>query len=79
MLPRPGGARAQSTGRRRGARADVCEGGEPERSGRLAPVALPTVSDWSEVWEEEAHQPFQKIPDEWNARVDAFWREVEGR
>jgi hypothetical protein len=27
--------------------------------------------------EEEAHQPFQEVPDEWNARVDAFWREVE--
>jgi pimeloyl-ACP methyl ester carboxylesterase len=32
-----------------------------------------------EVMEEEAHQPFQEIPDEWNARVDAFWREVEKR
>jgi len=31
-----------------------------------------------EVIEQEAHQPFQEIPDEWNARVDAFWREVEG-
>jgi pimeloyl-ACP methyl ester carboxylesterase len=30
-----------------------------------------------EVMEEEAHQPFQEVPDEWNARVDAFWREVE--
>jgi len=30
-----------------------------------------------EVMEEEAHQPFQEIPDEWNARVDAFWREAE--
>jgi pimeloyl-ACP methyl ester carboxylesterase len=29
-----------------------------------------------EVMEGEAHQPFQEIPDEWNARVDAFWREV---
>ncbi len=29
-----------------------------------------------EVMEEQAHQPFQEIPDEWNARVDAFWREV---
>jgi pimeloyl-ACP methyl ester carboxylesterase len=28
---------------------------------------------------EEAHQPFQEIPDQWNARVDAFWREVEHR
>ena len=31
-----------------------------------------------EVMEEEAHQPFQEVPDEWNARVDAFWREVGG-
>jgi pimeloyl-ACP methyl ester carboxylesterase len=30
-----------------------------------------------EVMEEEAHQPFQEVPDQWNARVDAFWREVE--
>jgi pimeloyl-ACP methyl ester carboxylesterase len=32
-----------------------------------------------EVMEEEAHQPFQEVPDEWNARVDAFWREVAVR
>src|SRR5918996_626403 len=32
-----------------------------------------------EVMEEEAHQPFQEVPDEWNARVDAFWGEVEAR
>jgi 3-oxoadipate enol-lactonase len=32
-----------------------------------------------EVMEDEAHQPFQEVPDEWNARVDAFWREVEAR
>jgi pimeloyl-ACP methyl ester carboxylesterase len=30
-----------------------------------------------EVMEEESHQPFQEVPDEWNARVDAFWREAE--
>ena len=30
-----------------------------------------------EVLPEESHQPFQEVPDEWNARVDAFWREVE--
>jgi 3-oxoadipate enol-lactonase len=29
-----------------------------------------------EVMEEEAHQPFQEVPEEWNTRVDAFWREV---
>jgi pimeloyl-ACP methyl ester carboxylesterase len=32
-----------------------------------------------EIMEEESHQPFQEVPDDWNARVDAFWREVEGR
>jgi pimeloyl-ACP methyl ester carboxylesterase len=32
-----------------------------------------------EVIEEESHQPFQEVPDQWNARVDRFWREVEGR
>jgi pimeloyl-ACP methyl ester carboxylesterase len=32
-----------------------------------------------EVMEEEAHQPFQEIPEEWNTRVDAFWRELEAR
>jgi pimeloyl-ACP methyl ester carboxylesterase len=32
-----------------------------------------------EIMEEEAHQPFQEVRDEWNARVDAFWREVEAR
>ncbi|MGH2986207.1 MAG: alpha/beta fold hydrolase [Solirubrobacterales bacterium] len=32
-----------------------------------------------EVMDEEAHQPFQEVPEDWNARVDAFWREVEAR
>ena len=30
-----------------------------------------------EVMEGESHQPFQEAPDDWNARVDAFWHEVE--
>jgi pimeloyl-ACP methyl ester carboxylesterase len=30
-----------------------------------------------EVMEHECHQPFQEVPDEWNARVHAFWRDVE--
>jgi 3-oxoadipate enol-lactonase len=30
-----------------------------------------------DVLESEAHQPFQEVPDEWNDRVDAFWREVD--
>ncbi len=32
-----------------------------------------------ELMEDEAHQPFQEVPDEWNALVDAFWLEVETR
>jgi pimeloyl-ACP methyl ester carboxylesterase len=32
-----------------------------------------------EVLAGEAHQPFQEIPDRWNARVDDFWRDVEAR
>jgi pimeloyl-ACP methyl ester carboxylesterase len=32
-----------------------------------------------EVMDEEAHQPFQEVPDEWNARVDVFSREAEAR
>jgi pimeloyl-ACP methyl ester carboxylesterase len=32
-----------------------------------------------ELMEEEAHQPFQEVPDEWNALVDAFWREIQAR
>jgi 3-oxoadipate enol-lactonase len=32
-----------------------------------------------EVMECESHQPFQEIPDVWNARIDAFWQDVETR
>jgi 3-oxoadipate enol-lactonase len=32
-----------------------------------------------EVMECESHQPFQEIPDVWNARVDVFWQDVEAR
>ena len=32
-----------------------------------------------ELLAEEAHQPFQEVPDQWNALVDGFWREVELR
>jgi len=27
--------------------------------------------------DERAHQPFQEAPDQFNALVDAFWREVD--
>ena len=30
-----------------------------------------------EVFEGEAHQPFQEIPDVWNARVSSFWQGVD--
>lgn len=30
-----------------------------------------------EVMAEESHQPFQEVPDAWNARVAAFWRSVD--
>jgi pimeloyl-ACP methyl ester carboxylesterase len=43
--------------------------------GRAAAELIPGAR--FEVMEEEAHQPFQEVADEWNARVDAFWREVE--
>jgi 3-oxoadipate enol-lactonase len=29
-----------------------------------------------EVMADEAHQPFQEVPEEWNDRVESFWREV---
>ena len=30
-----------------------------------------------EVMPGGAHQPFQEVPDEFNARVDAVWRDVD--
>lgn len=51
------------------------QGARPELGRRVAEL-IPGAR--FEVMEEEAHQPFQEIPDEWNALVDAFWREVEG-
>jgi pimeloyl-ACP methyl ester carboxylesterase len=47
----------------------------PPRYGRL--VADEIAGAVFEVLPEEAHQPFQEIPAEFNARVDAFWRAVE--
>ena len=43
--------------------------------GRAVADAIPGAR--FEVMEGESHQPFQEVPDRWNARVDAFWREVE--
>ena len=47
----------------------------PPRFGRAVAEAIPGAR--FEVLPEEAHQPFQEVPDEWNARVEAFWRGVE--
>ena len=29
------------------------------------------------VLDDEAHQPFQEVPEEWNALVEGFWRDVD--
>jgi pimeloyl-ACP methyl ester carboxylesterase len=47
----------------------------PPRFGRFVAAAIPNAR--FEVMPGHAHQPFQEIPDEFNARVDAFWREVD--
>jgi pimeloyl-ACP methyl ester carboxylesterase len=49
----------------------------PPRLGRLVAEAIPGAR--FEVMPGEAHQPFQEIPDRFNARVDEFWREVDAR
>jgi len=45
--------------------------------GRAVADAIPGAL--FEVMEEEAHQPFQEVPDLWNARVQTFWRDVDAR
>jgi pimeloyl-ACP methyl ester carboxylesterase len=47
----------------------------PPRFSRSVAAAIPNAR--FEVMPGEAHQPFQEVPDEFNARVDAFWREVD--
>jgi pimeloyl-ACP methyl ester carboxylesterase len=49
----------------------------PPRVGRSVAAGIPDAR--FEVMAGEAHQPFQEVPDEFNARVDAFWREVDAR
>lgn len=57
----------------------VLAGGEdvmtPPAYGREVADLIPNAR--FEVLPDEAHQPFQEVPDLFNARVDAFWREVE--
>ncbi|MFF3740887.1 alpha/beta fold hydrolase [Streptomyces sp. NPDC002566] len=48
----------------------------PPRLGRVVAEGIPGAE--FEVLPGEAHQPFQEVPDVFNARVDAFWREVDG-
>ena len=47
----------------------------PPRFGRSVAAAIPGAR--FEVLSEAAHQPFQETADAFNARVDAFWREIE--
>lgn len=49
----------------------------PPRLGRVVAEGIPGAA--FEVLPGEAHQPFQEVPDMFNARVDSFWREVEAR
>jgi pimeloyl-ACP methyl ester carboxylesterase len=47
----------------------------PPEKGRAVADLIPGAA--FEVWPTEAHQPFQEVPARWNARVDAFWQQVE--
>lgn len=47
----------------------------PPRLGRVVAEAIPGAV--FEVLPGEAHQPFQERPEQFNARVDAFWRSVD--
>jgi 3-oxoadipate enol-lactonase len=49
----------------------------PPRVGRSVAAAIPNAR--FDIMAGEAHQPFQEVPEEWNARVDAFWRQLGGR
>ena len=47
----------------------------PPRFGRSVSAEIPNAP--FEVMPGEAHQPFQEVPDKLNARIDAFWRDVD--
>jgi pimeloyl-ACP methyl ester carboxylesterase len=47
----------------------------PPRLGRIVAELIPTAK--FEVLPGAAHQPFQESPDDFNARLDAFWRYVD--
>ncbi|WP_217131853.1 alpha/beta fold hydrolase [Streptomyces sp. AC558_RSS880] len=46
----------------------------PPRLGRVVAEGIPGAE--FEILPGEAHQPFQEVPDLFNARVDAFWRVI---
>ena len=48
----------------------------PPRFGRIVAERIPNAT--FDVLAGEAHQPFQESPIDFNERVDAFWRRVEG-
>jgi pimeloyl-ACP methyl ester carboxylesterase len=47
----------------------------PPRLSRSVAAGIPNAR--FEVMAGEAHQPFREVPDEFNARIDAFWRNVD--
>jgi pimeloyl-ACP methyl ester carboxylesterase len=49
----------------------------PARLGRVVADRIPGAE--FQLMEGEAHQPFQEAPEDFNARVDAFWRRVAAR
>src|SRR5215211_2457881 len=49
----------------------------PPRFGRSVTAKIPNAR--FDVMPGEAHQPFQEVPEEFNARVETFWREVEAQ
>jgi pimeloyl-ACP methyl ester carboxylesterase len=49
----------------------------PPRFGRSVADRIPRAR--FEILPGQAHQPFQEVPEQFNTRVDAFWREVDER
>src|SRR3712207_9123316 len=46
----------------------------PPAYGRTVAEAIPGAR--FELIEDQAHAPFEEVPEEFNRRLDAFWREV---
>jgi pimeloyl-ACP methyl ester carboxylesterase len=75
-LPRPRHGRSAAPDHRAdaGAGRRARPSARPEL-GRAVADAIPGAL--FEIMEEESHQPFQEVPDQWNARVAVFWQEVD--